>query len=282
MFTLPKAYFKSETVHRRINSDNINGQLSCGFLNKKAESTQDVNITFEYYGGLLLLSGEGSQIDNEGNEYKLYPGCFVQRIPDKPHSTYVGENGNWVEFFICFGKDIFESLNQLGILCSKNDVLYPGLSMKMLGEFELFMDKLKRAEDSELPFLLLEAQKLIIQIYKMHKEGNNKVESNEIIRKSCRLLVENANIQKGTSYICDDLGMGYENFRKLFKRQTGMSPNTYINEHKINMAKSMLLSSGLSIKEIAHSLNFADQFVFSKLFKKYTGKSPKAFKESYL
>ena len=188
MIEIPKEYFKNETIHRSINSDINNGILSCGFLNKKTANSSDTNINFQYYGALLLLSGEGVHIDNEGNEFKLYPGCFIQRIPGKFHSTFVKSDGKWLEFYICFGRELFEALANINVLDSKQEVLYPGVNMAILDTFSTFMSSMKNTNDEELPLLLAEAQKIILTIYQMHKRSTIKDENRELIDDACELI----------------------------------------------------------------------------------------------
>jgi AraC family transcriptional regulator, arabinose operon regulatory protein len=279
MFKVPKEYFKNDTVHRSISTDPKNGILSCGFLNKS--TTSDINVVFEYYGALLVLSGEGMHVDSDGCESRLYPGCFVQRIPQKLHSTYVHPDGNWLEFFICFGKDIFLALSNINVLNNKQDVLYPGVNPVIFREFTDFMNELKNAPEENLPLLLIKAQKIILDIYQMHHKGETNDENREVIRQACLLLGQNPPVQSSVHDICRELGIGYESFRKLFKNQVGISPCNYMISSRINRAKSLLIESNKSIKEIAADLGFSDSFSFSKQFKMYVGKSPRSFRSSF-
>jgi AraC family transcriptional regulator, arabinose operon regulatory protein len=278
MFQVPEKYYKNDTVHRSLNADNTNGLLTCGFLNKRKEDKYDVNITFKHYGVLLVLDGTGSHIDNEGNEYKLYPGCLVQRVPNKPHSTYVHGDDKWLEFFICFGKELFEALANIGIL-SSNDVLYPGVNRSIFRTLIEFLSLMKSSEDRDLPFLLCKAQKILFLLYYMHIDNSTKNGDKEIIRKACFLLSENPATDVSVQEICRELGIGYEKFRKIFKDHTGISPGSYVIHKRINKAKSMLIEEGKTVKEISLSLGYTNPFVFSKQFRRITGMSPTEFKE---
>jgi AraC-like DNA-binding protein len=73
-------------------------------------------------------------------------------------------------------------------------------------------------------------------------------------------------------------GLGYDNFRKLFKQQVGISPKQYFLNAKINQCKSLLVNSSLSIKQIAGMAGFDNQYYFSRLFKSKTGVSPRSFR----
>ena len=64
-----------------------------------------------------------------------------------------------------------------------------------------------------------------------------------------------------------------ETLIRQFKKQTGMSPNAYLNNVRVEKAKE-LLKEGQSISEVAYRLGFADQSHFQKIFTHYTAATP--------
>lgn len=68
----------------------------------------------------------------------------------------------------------------------------------------------------------------------------------------------------------------------VFKKHMGMAPSDYVINLRINVACDLLKSSDMSIKEIAASVGYDNAHFFSKLFKKKTGVSPKAYREGEL
>ncbi|MFP7224595.1 helix-turn-helix domain-containing protein [Priestia filamentosa] len=64
----------------------------------------------------------------------------------------------------------------------------------------------------------------------------------------------------------------------LFKKEVGMSITEYILKQKVEEAKRLLTHSDYTLSEIYTWLNFHDQSHFTKVFKKYTGTTPKKFK----
>ena len=69
---------------------------------------------------------------------------------------------------------------------------------------------------------------------------------------------------------------------RYFNKHLGKSPLVYITEYKIDLIKSLLISSSdVSIKEICVIFGFDDQCYFSRIFKKYTGKSPKEYRNQF-
>lgn len=62
---------------------------------------------------------------------------------------------------------------------------------------------------------------------------------------------------------------------------TGKTPRQYINERRIERAKEILLSSDISVAQVALACGFEDPLYFSKAFSKATGHSPSKFKSKY-
>jgi AraC-like DNA-binding protein len=68
----------------------------------------------------------------------------------------------------------------------------------------------------------------------------------------------------------------YETFRKKFKSRYGVSPHQYRQRCLMQRACTLLLNRRLSVKQTAAVLGFCDEFHFSRLFKKVTGRPPSA------
>ncbi|MDR1271982.1 MAG: AraC family transcriptional regulator [Clostridiales Family XIII bacterium] len=72
---------------------------------------------------------------------------------------------------------------------------------------------------------------------------------------------------KNPSYLCVQ-----------FKNDVGISVTEYINRAKINAAKQLLRDDDIPVSEIAATLNFCSQSYFAKVFKQYTGETPKDYR----
>lgn len=69
-------------------------------------------------------------------------------------------------------------------------------------------------------------------------------------------------------------------FSRYFKRLAGMKFTDYVNSYKISIAISMLRQENETVENVAYTLGFSDRAYFSKVFKKYSGKSPSEFKNA--
>lgn len=67
----------------------------------------------------------------------------------------------------------------------------------------------------------------------------------------------------------------------LEKTNTGKSIMEYLIYFRINKAKVYLQADQYSVSEIAYRVGVRDPLYFSKVFKKYYGLSPQAYRKSY-
>ena len=79
--------------------------------------------------------------------------------------------------------------------------------------------------------------------------------------------------------LCAAIGMSTSNFQRKFKQVTGMSPQHYAMQLRLEKARCALSGNGDSIEKIALDCGFADRYAFSKAFKKYTGISPAKYRQ---
>ena len=71
-------------------------------------------------------------------------------------------------------------------------------------------------------------------------------------------------------------------FIRCFKQQMGVPPLKYLTQIRINRARELLTGTDYTISEISEIAGYNNPLYFSKLFKKQTGVSPKAYREHNL
>lgn len=67
----------------------------------------------------------------------------------------------------------------------------------------------------------------------------------------------------------------------LFSREMGISLTDYVNERRIEQAKTLLVSTNLPIKSIAQQCGFTDIHYFSRLFRRIADSTPRAYREAH-
>lgn len=76
-------------------------------------------------------------------------------------------------------------------------------------------------------------------------------------------------------------GYSTDHFTRTFKKIMGCSPQQFLVNARITKAKSMLLDSGLTIKEIADQLGYCNAYFFSRQFKTMTDHTPSEFRSTF-
>ena len=65
----------------------------------------------------------------------------------------------------------------------------------------------------------------------------------------------------------------------LFKKETGATLTDYVNKKRVEHALFLLNSSSMQIQTIAQYCGIPDVNYFTKIFKKYVGKTPKEYRD---
>lgn len=76
-------------------------------------------------------------------------------------------------------------------------------------------------------------------------------------------------------------GLSTRQFYRLFKQELNLTPNEYLVERRIEVAKQLLAEGELSVTEIAFRVGFSSSQYFSTVFKIHTGVTPTRFRHSH-
>ena len=104
------------------------------------------------------------------------------------------------------------------------------------------------------------------------------LKNNDIIKKAMVYIAENFNTPLTLEDVSDHVHLHPSYFSTVFKNAAGLSFKEYLNKVRIEESKILLQNTDFSIIDIAVAVGFEDQSYFSKVFKKYTGTTPKQFR----
>ncbi|MGJ1412838.1 helix-turn-helix domain-containing protein [Sphingobacterium thalpophilum] len=83
------------------------------------------------------------------------------------------------------------------------------------------------------------------------------------------------------NYVSDQLHMSASYLSDLLRNLTGQNTQQFIHDKMICIAKNKLVSTSLSISEIAFELGFEQPQSFSRLFKSKTQQSPQQYRAQF-
>lgn len=92
------------------------------------------------------------------------------------------------------------------------------------------------------------------------------------------LVEENFRTERFLDFYAKKLGVTPKHLSRTIKSQTGQTAVEWIEQFVILEAKVLLKSSNLNVQQISELLHFPSQSFFGKYFKKYTGISPREFR----
>jgi AraC family transcriptional regulator len=81
-----------------------------------------------------------------------------------------------------------------------------------------------------------------------------------------------------TESMADHVGMSMSRFCHAFKASLGDSPHRYLMMRRVARARELLLTSNLGLSQIASDCGLADQAHFNRLFRRFLGCSPGAWR----
>jgi signal transduction histidine kinase/DNA-binding LacI/PurR family transcriptional regulator/AraC-like DNA-binding protein len=77
------------------------------------------------------------------------------------------------------------------------------------------------------------------------------------------------------------LSVNEDYLTRSFTEETGVSPIAYLNRYRVHQAKRLLEEGGHSMTEIALSVGFTDNVLFSRVFRRETGMTPSAYRDNW-
>lgn len=92
-------------------------------------------------------------------------------------------------------------------------------------------------------------------------------------------IYENLHLRITVDMLAEYVNLNPSYLSRLFKKETGISISTYIQNRKIETAQNMLKYSNYSTSQIASILAFPTQSYLIKIFKKQVGMTPKKYRE---
>ncbi len=174
------------------------------------------------------------------------------------------ENPN-KEIIMLTAYDDFEFVHKVLVLGGSDYIIKPIKPDKLIEIVDNIMDKnielgvKNHSDEKTLDRNLTNEEKIVDKVSKYIDDNMDKMLKLEELASIC------------------NLSPGY--FSRVFKKETGKTVITYINEKKVERAKKLLKESKDPIINISLDLGFDDCGYFIRVFKKITGLTPKAFRE---
>lgn len=122
----------------------------------------------------------------------------------------------------------------------------------------------------------------ILQERADEKNDNNKplTRQQHLARKLYNLVVNNFRKEHQVRFYSEQMCLTPQYLNQITTHTFGKTLSAIITDQIFTTARSMILSSDMSLQEIANELNFPDQASFSKFIKKVAGVSPNVLRKN--
>jgi AraC-like DNA-binding protein len=104
----------------------------------------------------------------------------------------------------------------------------------------------------------------------------------EKIELTIKYMMENLNQPLKVTKLAALTNFSLSHFFSLFKRQTGSAPIDFFIQLRMRHARQLLVTTSLSVKQVAAALGYDDAFYFSRVFKSVYAVSPSLYRQQLL
>ena len=230
------------------------------------------------------LSGEGL-LEYEGNQYPLRPGSLFWIDCRLPHYYRTNpEVGIWHTLWVHFyGANSADYYKQFLSFNSGSYVADPASNIhitSLIQEPIHISSKQERnaVDDIYVSGLLTLLMSECLKSLAPRNVGEGMPES---VRDAMDYLMKNYT----TDISLDDLAHRYNinkyYFQKLFKRYTNYTPNQYLIQTRLNMARELLRTTSRPVSEISCDVGIGSVNHFINLFKRQEGMTPNTFRKMW-
>ena len=125
---------------------------------------------------------------------------------------------------------------------------------------------------------------LKISMYESKTKKNPDLDKGDerVISSIMRYMQEHLSEEVSLSVLSEVFHLNPQYISQLFKNKIGVGFLAYLTNIRIEKAKKLLLSTSMSVTEIAEFSGYSDYRVFTKVFKKTEGITPSQFRRGFL
>ena len=211
-----------------------------------------------------------------------------EQLRDHKSNCKYSKNNQYLSHYITFNKDMFQDLfveeieNCNCIFTSDNLFLnfnnfITNKQKALLNEFSIIP-----LIDDKLKDIYIES-KVLELVYTSVNEFKNKINPNEILlssqdieslKKAKQILLENMTNPPSLKELSYKSAINEFKLKKGFKQIYGNTVFGYLQEHRLNEAKTLLESNEINIGEASSLVGYKSISHFSKIFKEHFGITP--------
>ena len=249
--------------------------VAVGIFNAQVTPRRDVTAnrkTTMFEVELPILEGGTSYINDE--HHRITSDTVICAKPGQLRHTKLPYRCYYIHMIVSSGQ-IHDALQELPDFMEISNVSY----MKDLFERLYTLYNTGLAEDE------LMVQSLILElVYFLKKNflsdrsqkglrGGNR----QVIEDTLEYIRENLTTEMDLAFLANRASFSRIYFHKLFKSSTGRTLHQYVEEQRIKRAINLMVSTDMTLSQVAYECGFSSQSYFCYAFKRNTGLTPRAY-----
>ncbi len=109
-----------------------------------------------------------------------------------------------------------------------------------------------------------------------------KANNHKVIERTLAFIEKNLSLELTLAGVAEEMRFSPIYFHKLFKASTGKTLHEYITDQRLRRAIGLLVSSDMTLSQIAYECGFSSQTYFSFAFKRKMKQTPREYARSIL
>jgi AraC family transcriptional regulator of arabinose operon len=277
MIVLPPNVRKSFTGNALISSFYL---TDIGYYPRASHHDRERRTGAHEYILLYCVDGEG-EISMNHQHHKLKPNTFFFIPKETAHRYKSSATNPWSIYWAHFRGTNAEALYNRFLENGQAEVKEVPYDESRIKVFEQLFSILDYSFNTkELESVNINLQQFIASLV-YYKQINPFTFDTDSISISIAYMKKNLDKKIKMETFADHLGISVSHYIRVFRNKTGSSPINYFNHLKIQQSCQYLYFTDRSVKEIAVSLGFDDQYYFSRLFSKLIGFSPSNYRKKH-
>lgn len=235
----------------------------------------------------FYVQGEPSSMTVQGDAYALDRASAVAVNPWEPHAFHAGDPEHGSLFLVLYIKPIWfletarnaQSWLRFGRSCIE-------MTHQIQRAVHMVVSLLLEGEETDLfeGYLYQLTQECFDQSWQWTPDGAPRVHcaspfTDFRVRKSMRLMSEKLGEEFELDEIAREAGLSRPHFYKLFRKQTGITPNLFLNTLRMERAIECLTGTDKSVTHIGLDLGFSSQASFTRFFTSNVGIAPSDYRK---
>lgn len=241
-------------------------------VTKRKYGRRDYYLSYNHSGTMTVKTAGESHILPGGSAFVYHPKeeQYYGQADQEPISCY------WVHFTGYGVDELFRRIQMPYVVKS-------GVNVEIRTLFEYLLREVRDKQPGyewTASSIVQQILALLARSHKLQFAERQQSMPDAIRSKALRYIHLHYSQPISVADLAAHVSLSESRFSNVFREVTGLPPLKYVTQFRLQKAKELMANTSLSIRQITASVGIEDQLYFSKLFKKYMGQTPTAYRQS--